>query len=250
MRSLRSALPLALATVLATTAVPLAAAAAPLAAGAVEIVRPAAGATLAAGGRAVVEWRPTGAAAPRFEEWEAFLSVDGGLTWPYRLTPHLDRARTRFEVELPPVPTPRALLLLRFGDEREERELAAPVELRIAAAHGALALDLPRLAAAAGESARPGAPGVIGWVEGRRDGRRAVRWSAAGAGLGAAAPVLAAALPAAAACPDDPLPHVAPGAAPGVTGPSTVSPASPLFPAPVRALGAAERLALLSRRNE
>jgi len=241
-------LPLLLASALA-----LGAAAAPAPAAtpaAVEIVSPAAGATLAAGSRALVEWRPAPGATPAFEEWEAFLSLDGGASWPFRLTPHLDRARSRFEVELPPVPAERALLLLRFGDEREEAELAAPVELRLLPARGALAASRPRLAAAPGESARPGGAGVVGWVDGPRDGRRTVRWEARAAGLGAAAAVVAGDLHGVCACPDDPVPQLAlagdrAGARAAVESPAVRSATPPRSP-----LGATARLALLSRRNE
>lgn len=248
----RPPLLLALATALAAAAVPIRAAVPARAATptAVEIVAPAAGATLPAGGRAWVEWRAAPGAVPAFEEWEAFLSLDGGRSWPYRLTPHLDRARARFEVELPPVPAPRALLLLRFGNEREEAELAPPVELALAPARGPLALSAPRLAAAAGEAARPGAAGVVAWVEGARDGRRAVRWQAAAAGFGAAAPALDAAGPEVAACPDDPVPPLAVAMARGAERAPAGSPDFRLAPPPRRAVGVAARLALLSRRNE
>jgi len=146
-----------------------------LPAAAIEILSPAPESAARAGSSVTLEWRAT-AAAPRFEEWEAFLSLDGGATWPYRLTPHLDRALSRVEVELPPVPSPRARLLFRFGDERQERELLVPFSLAIGRSErDALPAALPALpAAAVGEPALPGGAGVREWIAGPRNGSRLV----------------------------------------------------------------------------
>jgi hypothetical protein len=39
-------------------------------------------------------------------EWEAFLSLDGGRTYPVRITPHLDLSiRRRFHFQVPAFPT-------------------------------------------------------------------------------------------------------------------------------------------------
>lgn len=56
------------------------------------------------------------------EEWEAFLSVDGGKTYPIRITPHLDASIHRFNWTVPSLPGADISILLRFGDEREEVE--------------------------------------------------------------------------------------------------------------------------------
>ena len=148
-----------------------AAAAADSSADLVRLVSPAPGSTLAAGSTVTLEWqpRPGRAAMPHAEEWEAFLSLDGGRTFLTRLTPHLELDMRRVSVRLPELPSDDARLLLRFGDERVEREQVVPGRYRIAAAATPAATwRLPRVGR--GEPARPGAPGVLVWVEGSRDG--------------------------------------------------------------------------------
>jgi hypothetical protein len=135
------------------------------------VVSPAAGAELTAGSFAVIEWE--GLALPeRTEEWEAFLSVDGGRTWPLRITPHLDVSIRRFSFRVPHLPTREARLLLRFGDERQEVEMAAPQRFAIAApaAYPVVWAPPPIRVLARGERARAGDEGVIAWVEGDRSG--------------------------------------------------------------------------------
>ena len=39
------------------------------------------------------------------EEWEAFLSFDGGATYPVRITPHLDLELRRVRWQVPAIPT-------------------------------------------------------------------------------------------------------------------------------------------------
>jgi hypothetical protein len=77
----------------------------------------------------------------------------------------------RFSFRVPPFPTGDARILLRFGDEkREEIEVDTPHRFTIVL--GNLPLLEPRLPALGrGESARPGEPGVVAWVEGDRSGR-------------------------------------------------------------------------------
>ena len=138
------------------------------------LVSPAPGATLTAGASVVLEWeaRPPLATMPHVEEWEAFLSLDGGRTFLTRLTPHLETGMRRVTVRLPELPSDDARLLLRFGDERDERderEQVLPARYRIAAAgHPGVTWRWPRLGR--GEPVHPGAPGVLVWVEGGRDG--------------------------------------------------------------------------------
>src|SRR5690606_37397472 len=86
--------------------------------GAVRWLAPASGATLPAGGKVRVAWEP-GPAFDRLgvvDEWEIFLSLDGGRTWNIRLTPHLALERRDLAIELPDLPVPSARLLLRVGD--------------------------------------------------------------------------------------------------------------------------------------
>ncbi|MEO7794194.1 MAG: hypothetical protein ABIV06_05415 [Thermoanaerobaculia bacterium] len=141
----------------------------------VELTAPFAEAALVAGSTAEVAWRPLAGfdELAGAEEWEAFLSVDGGRTYPVRLTPHLDLARRRFVFRVPDLPSDSVRLLLRFGDEHEERAIRLPVPLRIvrAAAPPSVAAALDNAPALApGESALPGGAGVLFWIEGGRDG--------------------------------------------------------------------------------
>ncbi len=141
----------------------------------VRLVTPQAGAALIAGSTAEVEWAPVAgfAGLPKSEEWEAFLSVDGGATYPVRITPHLDSDLRRFRFLVPPIPTADARILLRFGDERRETAFELPVRFAITAAPVAIPQEmfpLARTAFAAGEPALPGHAGVVSWIEGSRRG--------------------------------------------------------------------------------
>ncbi|HXT22607.1 MAG TPA: hypothetical protein VN923_17785 [Thermoanaerobaculia bacterium] len=135
------------------------------------LISPATDASLKAGEDVTLAWEAGSglSAMPHAEEWEAFLSLDGGRTFLTRLTPHLELEMRRVTVRLPELPSDDARLLLRFGDESEEREQVMPGQFRIVAGDApALTWRLPRLGR--GESARPGDPGVLVWVEGSRDG--------------------------------------------------------------------------------
>lgn len=143
----------------------------------IEWVSPPPAAVWNAGESVTLEWRGTGA-WPRelqVEEWEAFLSLDGGHTFPVRLTPHLDADLRAVRVSVPNLPSEQARLLLRFGDERREVEWLVPGVFTIRADRLA-ARVLPDAVAAPppegerGEAARAGDSGVVFWAEGRRDG--------------------------------------------------------------------------------
>ncbi|HEV2851857.1 MAG TPA: hypothetical protein VHC97_03545 [Thermoanaerobaculia bacterium] len=139
----------------------------------VELVSPRPGATLLAGSEADLEWAPLEpfVQLAGIEEWEAFLSFDGGETYPVRITPHLDRDLRRVRWQVPGVPTDHARILLRLGDERRETYLELPQRFSIAAAPGMeRTFTLATVAPAAGEPALPGHPGVAAWVEGSRRG--------------------------------------------------------------------------------
>jgi hypothetical protein len=143
----------------------------------VRLEAPRAGETLRAGDTVELAWAPREPfAAPdalgHAEEWEAFLSFDGGATYPVRITPHLDLELRRVRWQVPAIPTNDARLLLRFGDERHETRVELPQRFAIAAAHWAAPLfgGGARLAARPGEPALPGQPGVVAWVEGSRRG--------------------------------------------------------------------------------
>jgi hypothetical protein len=140
------------------------------------LTAPRAGAALRAGSLATVEWEAPPADA---QEWEAFLSLDGGRSYPVRITPHLDLAIRGFTFKVPAFPTRDARILLRFGDERREVEVEAPQRFAILEAvvpglsgfsEGGSWLASLRAAPSRGEPARPGDPGVVVWIEGARDG--------------------------------------------------------------------------------
>jgi hypothetical protein len=143
------------------------------------LVSPAAGSALVPGTVATIAWEPQAglAALSHVEEWEAFLSLDGGATYPLRITPHLDANLRSFFWRVPNLPTASARLLLRFGDERREVGMEVPGAFTIAAIAAGRATHLPWGALPArvigrGERARPDGPGVVSWVEGPRDGSR------------------------------------------------------------------------------
>src|SRR5262245_62279196 len=129
------------------------------------LVAPQAGATLAGGATAELAWEPL-EPFPEIEEWEAFLSLDGGKTYPVRITPHLDQNLRRIDWQVPPTPTPDARILLRIGDERRETAVELPQRFSIVAspaAHreAAAAFELARRSSLAGEPALPGHAGVV-----------------------------------------------------------------------------------------
>lgn len=158
----------------------------------VRLVAPAPGARLAAGSTVELAWEPGPgfASLPKAEEWEAFLSLDGGRSYPLRVTPHLDLDVRRVRIDLPDLPAADVRLVLRFGDERRETEV--PLDARFAIVAGGAdaapgdteipAIPSTALLAAAssfpqplgpqglGEAVRPGARGVVAWVEGSRRG--------------------------------------------------------------------------------
>lgn len=140
----------------------------------VAVTSPLPAATLRAGATFTLSWQPLPELARHrgIEEWEAFLSVDGGGRYPVRLTPHLDLDRSSFVVTLPEFAAERARLLLRFGDEVEEFEYEVPGEFAILPARQLHSVPAA-LARGRGEPARltdPRDVGVAIWVEGGRRG--------------------------------------------------------------------------------
>jgi hypothetical protein len=144
---------------------------------AIEVLSPRPGQTLRAGGDLLLEWRAPNGLPEDIEEWEVFLSLDGGTYWAHRLTPHLAGDVTRFQARLPAIASDGARLLFRFGDEHEEVELELPSEWVVAPALLPPAVELSHFVAGSGESARPGEPGVATWIDGPRDGSRRVRYA-------------------------------------------------------------------------
>ncbi len=91
------------------------------------------------GGTRATVWWSAESLPPFVEEWEAFLSVDGGKFYAYRITPHLEADLRQFTFEVPNVETDQARILIRAGDERRE-------------------------------PARAGGRGGVEWIDGDRDG--------------------------------------------------------------------------------
>ena len=98
---------------------------------------------------------------PGAEEWEAFLSVDGGRFYSVRLTPHLDIDIHRFDVLIPNVDSDDVRILIRTGDERNETILTMPQRFRIRAE--APAVQPASTRSVGPESARPNEPPVVQW---------------------------------------------------------------------------------------
>src|SRR5581483_233074 len=146
------------------------------------VTEPAA-AALRGGSFAPLAWIPDSLPAGA-EEWEAFLSIDGGAHYAFRITPHVDLALHRILWLVPNVDADDARILVRIGDEREEESIDVALSLRIKRDPRA---PLPRPAvipAPAGEPARSGEPGVTWWIEGDRKATRTVEmWHVKPAGL-------------------------------------------------------------------
>lgn len=101
----------------------LALAASPLFAGTPRLDSPIRGQSLHAGDELVIRWEDP---SPPGREWEAFLSLDGGHTYPLRLTPHLSSEIRTYAWEAPELAAADARIRLRFGDERSETQVDFP----------------------------------------------------------------------------------------------------------------------------
>lgn len=137
------------------------------------------GEVLRGGGQATVSW--SAPQLPGFiDEWEAFLSVDGGKYYAYRITPHLDLDRRQFTFEVPNVESADARILIRAGNERREIELRTPQTFVIRQDHARALAAAPveLIETRRGEPAREGDRGVVEWIDGNRDGSHLVPRSA------------------------------------------------------------------------
>jgi len=70
------------------------------------------------------------------EELEIVLSLDGGRTYPVRVSPELDARERGCRWRVPDLPTGHARLMLRMGGEEGERVGALSREFRIVHAEG------------------------------------------------------------------------------------------------------------------
>ena len=135
----------------------------------VRLVSPRAETPLAGGSITTIEWTADAPLPAHVEEWEAFLSVDGGRYYAVRITPHLGREMQRFTFAVPNVAANDVRILLRFGDEKREQEIELPARFSIRP--DPTLWQRPAIVTRdAGEPARPGARGVVAWVSGERDG--------------------------------------------------------------------------------
>jgi hypothetical protein len=140
----------------------------PLFAESLRLTAPHAGEVLQGGAFATVQWSATGV-QPNAEEWEAFLSIDGGAYYAFRITPHLDLGIRRFAFVVPNVDTANARILIRTGDEKRETLWELPERFSIV--RGARAeVQVPHVGSARGEAAREGDPAVLSWTDGQRNG--------------------------------------------------------------------------------
>jgi hypothetical protein len=80
---------------------------------------PDAGAVFGSGAAVQVGWRLSGTPGPGLREMELVLSLDGGRTYPIRVTRDLDPATRSLAWRVPAFPTRHARLALRTGDGQE-----------------------------------------------------------------------------------------------------------------------------------
>ncbi|MEA2415077.1 MAG: hypothetical protein QOI58_1734 [Thermoanaerobaculia bacterium] len=154
------------------------------------VVAPANGATLRGGSFAELRWT-SAQLPPKAEEWEAFLSVDGGKYYAFRVTPHLDIQLRSFTFVVPNVDTRNARILIRTGDEVHELHFESRDSFSIVRDAKA-EQPLPRLSQSGrGEAAREGDPAVLAWTDGERNGSGATRQSSAPASSAALTPSIA-----------------------------------------------------------
>ena len=137
----------------------------------VDLIAPRAGTVLEGGSETVIAW--SAASLPdHIEEWEAFLSLDGGGYYAVRITPHLDAGTRTFTWRVPNVATARARILIRVGDERDERAIEFPQTFEIVPGTGSFDSRFSRVVTTegGGEPALPAAPPIVEWVSGDRSG--------------------------------------------------------------------------------
>ena len=138
-------------------------------AGSLRLTSPAAGTTLRGGSFAELRWS-AGQLPASSEEWEAFLSIDGGKYYAFRVTPHLDIALRSFTFVVPNVDTKTARILIRTGDEVHEAHFETADFFSIERDPNAERVVSHLLQFGRGEAARDGDPAVLSWTEGPRNG--------------------------------------------------------------------------------
>jgi hypothetical protein len=134
-----------------------------------QLVAPANDTTLRGGSFAELRWSAT-QLPPRTEEWEAFLSIDGGRYYAFRVTPHLDIKLRRFTFAVPNVTTRDARILIRAGNEEQETHFEPQGSFSIERDPNAEVVIPRLLQLRRGEAARDGDPDVLSWADGARSG--------------------------------------------------------------------------------
>jgi len=140
----------------------------PLCAEPLRLAAPRAGDVLHGGGFATIQWSAD-ALPPHAEEWEAFLSIDGGKYYAFRITPHLDLGIQQFDFVVPNVDTHNARILIRTGDEKRETLFEIPDRFTIVRDARA-EVRVPHANGGRAEAARDGDPVVMTWADGARNG--------------------------------------------------------------------------------
>jgi hypothetical protein len=98
---------------------------------------------LRAGSEHVVSWAPVSAESGGIEEMELILSLDGGATYPLRVTRKLSKTAREFTWRIPNIPTGHAHLALRTGSlARGEAVVLVSAEFSIEAEPTARLEDL------------------------------------------------------------------------------------------------------------
>ncbi len=143
------------------------------------LLKPANGTTLRGGSVVELHWTAAHLPAPA-EEWEAFLSIDGGKYYAFRVTPHLDIELQRFTFIVPNVDTNDARILIRTGNEHQETHFETDGSFSIARDPNGEPIAVPLLEPSRhGEAAREGDPDVLAWAEGARNGSGITQQSSA-----------------------------------------------------------------------
>jgi len=140
------------------------------------LVSPAPGTSVAPGRAARIE---IGGAPSGAEEWEAFVSVDGGRTYPLRATPHLPISEPAFDWVVPALAPGALRVKVRFGVAGAEKEslLAESFSIGTGASGTVVAPD-PRTI----ELPAAGEEGTVAWVD-RSDGSVRLVVPVAGRGI-------------------------------------------------------------------
>jgi hypothetical protein len=132
---------------------------------------PAAGARLSPGHSALAAFElPRGSDFPRIGEMELVLSLDGGATFPLRLTGELSPGTRRVWWRVPALPTSRAVLGLRVGNDDGDERLVLVTGLFTILGESSTVLDDIRFAHGEWRTREAGFDGVFPFSGGSLSG--------------------------------------------------------------------------------